>query len=350
MAKDNKGNKYKISYKDLRTKLSKEKIGNNIFIFTPEKILLNEIISLIGEKFIGKTFNEKEHVRKFYSDDKNVEEFITTCSNLGFFSEKKIVLYKIFKRPGVRGFSKDEKPAILNYLGENNPDTFLIFLVQDREYNFSNFEDLEPKGVKFFAISEATEAETLEWVKEKFDDYKIDDETIIYLMKFLNFSFDEIFTEIEKLKSYCFNSKIITKESVNLCIGLSKDFSENDFIEAVLSRNANKALQIYDKLTLKEDIDIRLLAFLTSAFIAIAKLFDPEVNILVGYNLKRELRIWGDRGDNLVEIYKKYKSATNELKIMKAFDYIYKADKAFKTSAVDKKSVFSVLINNLTKI
>ena len=65
------------------------------------------------------------------------------------------------------------------------------------------------------------------------------------------------------------------------------------------------------------------------------------------WSRKKELRLWGKDADKMKRIYEEYKSATNELKIMKAFDYIYRADKAFKTSSPDKKAIFTTLISNL---
>ncbi|MCX6164643.1 MAG: hypothetical protein NTU73_07245 [Ignavibacteriae bacterium] len=109
-------------------------------------------------------------------------------------------------------------------------------------------------------------------------------------------------------------------------------------------------MKIYDMLSLKEEIEIRLVSYLVSAFIAIYKMFDPKIKEYQGYNLNRELKLWGKNADKMKGIYEDYKSATNELKIMKAFDYIYRADKAFKTSSPDKRAIFTTLVSNLASL
>lgn len=349
--------KYTIGFNELKKKFSSGNIPNNILLFTPEKILFEELISTLGNNFIGKNFNQKTHLKLFYSDDKNIEDVINECSNFGFFSDKKIVIYKIVKRSGVKGITSDDRNAIFNYLDwtqkiierQEPVDAILVLLVQDKEYSFSNFEQFEDKNIEIYVTGLTSEIEIFQWVKQKFSDFKISDETINHFLQFLNPSVDEINTEIEKLKTYCALAKEITFDSVNLCVGASKDFDENDFIDAVFSRDTNKALKIYDNMSLKEDVEIYFLVLLSSAFIGITKLFDPKIGTLNEFQLKRELKVWNN-AKNRIEIYKKYCSSTNELKIIKAFDYIYRADKAFKTSSQDKKAVFTTLIRNLTEL
>ena len=348
MAK-NTDTKYNINFETLKKKLSGKQIPSNILLFVPEKILFEEILDIAGKSFIGKEYSAKTHLKLYYSDDKNIEDVINDCSNQGFFSERKIVVYKILKRTGVKGLSKDDKSAILNYLKEFKPDTMLILFVQDKEFTFSNFEEFETANIEIFITGLASDNDIFNWVKQKFDGYEISDDTIYHFLQFLNPSVDEIMTEIEKLKTYNSGNNKISSDSVNLCVGASKDFNENDFIEAVFTRDVSKALKIYDNMSLKEDVEIYFLVLLNSALIGITKLFDPKINELNNFTLSRELRIW-KYDEKRINIYKNYIRSTNELNIIKAFDYIYKADKAFKTSSQDKRAVFTTLIRNITEL
>lgn len=350
MAKYNKDSGDKIKYSSLLQLAKGGKLPNNIFLFLDEKILIEELLDAIGKNFIGKDFNPKQHLRKFYSDDKQMEDVINECSNLGFFSEKKIVLYRIIKKPGVKGLAKDDKLALLNYIKNPNPDTFLILHVQDSEYTLSNFDEFKGENITFYIKQETTPEEIIEWVREKLEGYKVNDDTIIQLLRYINPSYDEVVTEIDKLKTYSAITKEITVEDINLCVGLTRDFNENDFVAAVMSRDVKSALKIYDMLSLKEEIEIRLVSYLISAFVAIYKMFDPKIKEYMGYNLNRELKLWGKNSEKLRVIYENYKRETNELKIMKAFDYIYRADKAFKTSSPDKRAIFTTLISNLVSL
>ncbi|TRZ65858.1 hypothetical protein D4R20_01425, partial [bacterium] len=93
----------KSSFKTLENNFRKGKIPNNLILFIRERTLLDYLILAAGENFVGKEFNISKDVRKFHSDEGEIDQLINECSNLNFFSEKKIVLYKIIKKQGVKG-------------------------------------------------------------------------------------------------------------------------------------------------------------------------------------------------------------------------------------------------------
>ena len=340
------GTKNKTKYREFCEGLKKNNIPNNMLLFLKDKILLEDIIKIISKKFIGET-DSKDNIKHYFSDGKNIEEVINECSNINFFTERKIIVYKIVKKPGVRGIPKVDKAALLNYLKNSNPDIILLMVVTDKDYNLNNFKEFVDLGVPPFIFADDSEKDMISWIKEKFDGYQIDEQTILYLLQFLNVSYDEVITEVEKIKTYCAFSKEVTEDVINLCVGISKDFSENDFIEAVFSRDKNRALKIYENLSLKEDVEIYLLVLLNSAYIAMSKLLDPETKRLKDWDLRKELRLWTN-AEKMLSVYKNYSREINELKLMSAFDYIYKAEKAFKSTNTDKKTVFTSLINKLS--
>ena len=201
-----------------------------------------------------------------------------------------------------------------------------------------------------YIVDTSNEEDIISWVKEKFDGYKISDGTIDSLLQYMNPSYDEIYSEIGKLRTYCCQTMEITDEAVKECAGFTKEFDEIQFIEALLKKDNDKAMKIYDNLSLREDVEIYLIYLLSSAFIALSKMQDTKIAQMPdGFALYRELRLWGD-SQRLIGIYRKFQKEMNELKIKNAFDYIYAADKSLKSTSVDKKAVISNLINKLTSL
>jgi len=136
-----KGNNHEISYFNLLKNLKEEKIPNNILLFTNEKILLDEITSTIANRFLGGKITS-DNLRTFYSDDKNIEGVLNECSNLSFFSEKKIIILKVLKRAGTKGgFTNTERQSLIDYI--NNFDENIVFIINviDREFNFEHYKD-----------------------------------------------------------------------------------------------------------------------------------------------------------------------------------------------------------------
>jgi len=355
MAKAEK--KYLISYKSLTEKLRNGAIPDKLLISLKEKVLTDDLIKIIGERFVGRNFNSKNNLTTFNGDDKIIENILNECSNFGLFSERKIVVLR-----NVKKLYKDEKLALIEYMKRGNPDTCLVMITAEDEFNpgklflYDSKDDPDriqenrkviEENVKIFEIEEFSEQDTITWVKEKFGEYNISDVNIKHFLQFSNYSFDEILSEIEKLKTYCYQTKEITLDSINLCNGIAKDFNEIDFIKAVVERRNERALMIYDRISLKKDVEVYLIFLLASAFTIINKLYDPAVSGLNGWQLKKELKLWFPDQEKLLPFYKNYRDSADTEKIRTAFGYIYQTDKILKTSANDKKSVMSTLINNI---
>lgn len=351
---------YTISYKNLNGKFEKGAIPNLILLSLKEKILLDDIVKVICKKFVGESFDAVNNLISFSGDDRAIENIINECSNTGLFSDKKVVVIR-----NVKKLLKDEKLGLIEYFKRYNPDTCLIMVSIDEEFSpgklffydsksenekSKDYKNAVESNVSIFEVNDFTDDELISWIKEKFGEYKTDEATINQFLQYSNYSFDEILTEIEKLKTYCFNTKEITVEAVNLCNGIAKDFKETDFIQAVVERKSEKALMIYDKISLKKDVEVFLVFLLNAAFITINKLSDPAVQNLQGWNLKRELKLWLPGQENLLTYYKKYRSSIGQDKVNTAFNYIYEADKTLKSSNSSKKTVIINLINNICRL
>jgi len=352
--------KYLIPYKKLLENFRKDKIPNNILISVKEKVLLDELISVICENFGGKNFNTKDNLISFSAEDKQMDNVLNECSNIGLFSEKKVVVLK-----NVKKLLKDAKLSLIDYLKRSNPDSCLIMVSSDEELVVEKIFLFDPKAVtessaenkrtvdnsvKIFQVGEFSEQEIIKWIEDKFQGYKISSDTVKHFLQFTNYSFDEILSEIEKLKTFCWFTKEVTTDSVNLCNGISRDFNETDFIKAITERKMGDALKIYDHISLKKDSEVYLVFLMNTAFITINKLFDPNTAKLDGFMLKKELKLWFPDQEQLIPFYRNFRRSISQEKLRSAFDHIYTTDKLLKTSGGDKKTMMTNLIKNICSL
>ncbi|MCI0474258.1 MAG: hypothetical protein L0Y76_11805, partial [Ignavibacteria bacterium] len=194
--------KYQTTFDNFLRETEKQ-VPKILLLFLSEKILFDEFIEMLASKFIGDILGKENHRRTYFSDSVTTEEVINECSNFSFLSDKKIIVYRLVKKSGVRGISKEAREAFLNYAKNPNPDTVLIIHVPDKEYNFANFTDFEAQGIKITAVKTDDIQTLVSWIKESFGSYNISDESITHLLQFVNPSYDEVSSEIEKLKTYC---------------------------------------------------------------------------------------------------------------------------------------------------
>lgn len=350
----NEGNKYKVSFKAFKKNVLDE-LPPVMLLFLSEKVLTDEFMSELSYKFIGKDFNPKVNLQSFFADETAINEVINECSNLSFLSDKKIIVYKLVKKTGTRGMPKESKEGFINYSKNPNPDNMLILLNGDKAFTFSNFEDFENTSVKIYNVATDSDKDIADWCRDKLKGYEVDNETILHLLQFVNPSYDEISSEIDKLKTFCIDSKKVTLDDVNLCVGMNKDFNENNLFEAILKRNFEKAIGIYDNMSSKTtassmEVELKFVAYMNNLFISLHKMQDPAIiNMPEGFALFRELKLWKD-GARMYGLYKNYIKDLNILKIKKAFDYIYETDKTLKFTEKDKRLVINNLIHNLINL
>ncbi|MBK8551113.1 MAG: hypothetical protein IPL53_08680 [Ignavibacteria bacterium] len=90
--------KYSISYKNLLEKFQQGKVSNNILLSIREKVLLDDLINVICKNFVGRNFDAGNNLISFSAEDKQMDNVLNECSNIGLFSEKKVVVLKNVKK------------------------------------------------------------------------------------------------------------------------------------------------------------------------------------------------------------------------------------------------------------
>lgn len=348
-----KSNKYSISYSEFKNKVlektstQKKSEIQNYLLFLFENCLLEEVVEKLGKGFVGTEFNPQQHLKKYYSDEKEINDFLSEAGNLDFFAEKSICVYIFAKTQNFRGIKKEDRESIKKYFSSPNPDKMIIFLVNNSDINFSYFEEIINPNLDVYYILPPTESELKEWMRQQLNGYKVEEGAIEKILEYINLSYDEAKEEIEKLKTYAYKTKTINIDSVNLCVGFSKEFDEKDFIKSILKRDIVKALSIYKNLSLKPNFDLYVIGMLNRIFVNISKIMDK--NFQKSTSKQRELQIYSDY-DEMIKLYHSYMSNLNELKIKSAFDYIYKCDKMLKTSSGEKYSLMTSLIHKIATL
>jgi len=329
---------------------------NNIFFYMPDKIIADEIIDNFYNAFTNNDPDRKNNLLHFNADDKVTESILNECSNTGLFGGRKVVVVR-----NVRKFLKNDKIALADYIKRSNPDTLLILIEPDISTEINKIFDAElflsktngegiqnfSDRINLFKPEEFSEDELIDWVVKKFDGYKISKDTVRHLLLFSNYSPGELLSEIEKLKTYCYSSKEVTNDSVNLCNGIAKDFKETDFIKAVISKDSELAIKIYKKISLKKEVEVYLVILLSSAFMAIFKLQDPSSSRLNEFNLKRELKLWSEEQLALLPLYRKTASSISSKKIRNIIENLYNTDILLKSTGGVKFTKMFSLINNI---
>ncbi len=342
------------TFSALRKSFKEGKIPGNILLESSDRIISDDLTDAAFEGFVGKGESREDSLSVFTADDLKIDALMNECMGGGLFSSRKIVVLRNPKK-----LTKPKKVALTEYLADPNPDVTMIMITDENEgagkLVFADSVDperlkLAAKNLKEITVTDLTEQEMTDWIREKFEGFEITDESVSHLLSLSNFSLAEILPEIDKLRTYCHFKKSVSVEDINLCNGISKDFNEGDFIKAIVKKKTASAVKIYSRISLKKDIEVYLVFLLNTAFCALRKLKDPSSSKLQGFNLKKELKLWGPIQEVLLPLYKQASEELTSAALDDAFGMIYSADKKFKSSSSEKSVIMTNLIYGLCSL
>lgn len=229
--------------------------GNNDFLVNKEIDSLIEKLNVDPINIIKYDLIE--------SEQQHVLEEIQTVS---FFSDQKVVVVK-----NVHLLNNEVEHVIetwANYI--SNPKEDIILILQDQELLAES--SILGKAIflnsvikKIDAIEEKEYPNYILSILKKYQ-YEIDNEAINELLERTSFDFYLISQEIDKLMLFCYDTKIITHKDITLLV--SRNLEENiyELTNAVVSRNINKAIEVFYDLMARNEEPIRILNQLANKF------------------------------------------------------------------------------------
>ncbi len=211
---------------------------NNYLIISSDEIT----ISLTIDKIIKD--NSITEVIKYDLVSSPLDKLIEDLDTFSLFSNKKVVIgYNAYFLSSTKAKTIEQDTTSLEkYL--SNPSENILILVTEKVDNKKKITKLITEKSK--VISSDIKIEDV--IKNNLDGYKMDNYTISYLVNYCNNDNSKIMNELNKLKSYKLEDKIILKEDIDNIV--MKSFSDNVFslIDAIAKRNKVKAYSLYQEL------------------------------------------------------------------------------------------------------
>lgn len=211
---------------------------------------------------------ESIDINNYNLENTILDNILDDALTLSLFSQKKMIIVDnsyIFTS-SVRKKGLDHNIDLLNkYIENPNPDTILIFVVNEEKI------DDRKKIVKLIKINgnviEFNEVKNIDtFIKNELNDYKMDAVTINSFVNRVGDNLAIITSEIEKLKLYKNDDKIITKDDVfNVC-SEQIDVDMNELTNSIVSKNISKSLKIYNELIKQGEEPLQIIIRLANQF------------------------------------------------------------------------------------
>ena len=211
---------------------------------------------------------ESIDINNYNLENTILDNILDDALTLSLFSQKKMIIVDnsyIFT-PSVRKKGLDHNIDLLNkYIENPNPDTILIFVVNEEKI------DDRKKIVKLIKINgnviEFNEVKNIDtFIKNELNDYKMDAVTINSFVNRVGDNLAIITSEIEKLKLYKNDDKIITKDDVFDVCSEQIDVDMNELTNSIVSKNISKSLKIYNELIKQGEEPLQIIIRLANQF------------------------------------------------------------------------------------
>lgn len=220
--------------------------------------LINQEIKKLKEK---NNITDNDVTRYDYTEVL-IKDIIDDATLVPLFSNKKMII--VDNSTIFESTSKKEDTVVLEkYLSSVNDFTILIFIdkvdkLDERKKIYKLLKDNN-------SVIECNTLNVNNLVKEKFENYKIDSSTITKFINRVGTNPYNLINEIEKLKIFKINEKVITEEDIKFA---SKNIEDNifDLINYIVNKNSEKVIDIYNDLLSRGSEPIAILVLIANQF------------------------------------------------------------------------------------
>lgn len=248
-------------------------------------ILIEGENPVLIQKEIDKIINKLTNYELIKYDLNEIEfnKIIEDLDTYDMFLKQKIIIgYNPLFLIEKTDFKEDK---LLKYI--NNPSDNILILVVNK---LNNRLKLVTEIKKVFKIITIKNIDYSTFIENNLEDYKMDKSTIQYFLNKVGQNYNIIESELEKLKLYKVDKKIISKEDIDLVSNRNIESSIFDLIDSIVKKDKKKVYELYEH-------------FLSSGTEIIQIMIMLANQIRLIYNVKVLNRLSDSEISNLLEVH-----------------------------------------------
>ena len=248
----------------------------NYLLYGTENYLIDKEIKSIINKY---HINDID-ISKYDLDINNIKEIIDDATTVSLFSTNKLIIVDnafVFSRTTKK---IDNIELLEDYLNNKLNDIIIIFI--DRLEKIDSIKKIVKSIKDNGQIKEFNQLKNINsQVKTMFDGYKITDTTIKVLIDRVGNDLELLYSEIEKLKIYKIDDKLITEDDVINCTTENINIDIFKFVDDIINKNKKEAITTYKELLNINEEPIKIIALLSSKF---RLMYQASILAKKGYN------------------------------------------------------------------
>ena len=236
----------------------------NYLIYGLESFFIDKEI----KKIIEKEKVDELAISRYDLENDLIDNILEDAETISLFDDKKIIIVDnayIFTRKPVKNTLEQNLDLLINYLNNSNPNTIIIFNIEYEKIDSVKKITKLIKAKGF--VKEFNKNNNLNSVvKDLFEDYKIDNSSINFLIDRVGNNLLILEQEITKLKNYKLEDKIINKSDIETLVHKNIVLDIFKLIDFIVNKNKEKAMEIYYEMIKMNEEPIKIIVILSNQF------------------------------------------------------------------------------------
>ena len=226
----------------------------------------NYLIKREIDKILNANSIEKINVSEYNLEIDNFKDIIEDANTISLFADKKAIIVNnsyLFTGKSIK--NENDPELFLDYFKNANPDSIIIFIVDSEKLDERKKIVKEIK--KIGTVKDFNKKNDLtDILKNMFEDYNISIQDIKFMIDRCGNNLDILSQEVNKIKIYKDEDKNVTKEDIINLTSKNIDIDIFGFVETIVNKNKNKALEIYKEMLINGEEPIKILVILANQF------------------------------------------------------------------------------------
>ena len=226
------------------------------YLFVGEKDLIEKSVNEIRKK--EKIDNNS--TSRYDLDNCSIRDAIDDINTFSLFDNKKmIIVYSLDKIT--------DSDILVSYLKNQNGNILVLISFDKLNDKLSYVKELK----KSCSYKECFKYDVLDYIKESLRDYKISFSDMVLLKDYVDNNYNRALNEVEKLKLYKQDDKVINSDDIKLVVSKSFDGNIFSLIDAVNKKDKVKVFSIFYELVNNDD-EIKIISILANNYRLIYKI------------------------------------------------------------------------------
>lgn len=340
-----------MSYKNISGLINKDMIPTCVLFYGEEVYLIDKSVKKIKNKYISKDY-EDMNFAEFDKLDSDFNLFYESITTAPFISDKKLcVVREADFLTSTGSLNKKDEEKIIDIIENNYDSCIIVFLIRGGKPDARKriVKKLKEKN-SVFEVNKLSEIELNKYIVDYFNKYDVkislSDANYIsnnsgYLEYESLITLYDVNNELDKLKSYCMDTQIITKDDIDNLMIISIESNIFKLVDYVCERRTEKAYEILDEMLLNNVPEQYIIHMITRQY---RMLYQYILLYDKGYNMDYIINKMKIKKFIAIKLSKLAKNLTLN-KIESYMDKFLEIDRKIKVGELDKKVGLEIITN-----